>query len=93
MNLAEIIEKMVSDISNAEDKLLIEAIQHCLTENNLKREEVILLTPRDRYNGKFYLIKKSDAVARVGEKEDLSKAYLLGGFRHNLETGEITFGR
>lgn len=89
MGLLEEFETIISDIANTEDKILDTAIRRCLTINNLKREDVILLTPYDRYNGKFYLIKKSDAVARVGEREDLSKAFCLGGFKLKPEIGEI----
>ena len=85
----EKLDSVVSDIVHTEDKILDTAIRRCLTINNLKREDVILLTPNDRYNGKFYLIKKSDAVARVGEREDLSKAFCLGGFKLKPEIGEI----
>ena len=89
MDLCEEAYKFASEIMNIEDKILDTAVRRCLVVNNLKKEDVVLLTPSDRYSGKFYLMKKTDAKMRVGEREDLTKAYCLGGFKQDFEKGEI----
>ena len=84
-----ILERLVADVINIQEKIIDTAVRRCIAQHNLKREEVVLLVPNDIYTGKYYLIRKADAKARVGERNNLSKAFCLGGFKQDLQKGEI----
>lgn len=68
------------------------AILECLTKNNLNPREVVLLQPREPFNGKYWFIPKR-FEPKVGETIDFSKCYLICEFklkeRDNKENGRI----
>lgn len=88
MDLCEETYKLACDVLNIEEKIIDTAIRRCLIVNNLKISDVILLMPENKYTGKYYLMKKSDDMKMNG-KYDLTKAFCLGGFKHDFEKGEI----
>lgn len=76
-NLTEIFNETFVDKLNHE---LDVAILECLEKNKLAAKDCELLSPRNPFDGKYYLIPKKYAP-KVGEKADLTKAYVVCEFK------------
>lgn len=87
---------LISDVLDSFTKEFVDNLNHeldvaileCITKNHLNPKDIVLLQPREPFNGKYWFIPKR-FEPEVGGTIDFSKCYLICEFKLKERANEI----